>query len=671
MTDLPGLIEIIQREVSETRALDYVMRLWRYDKWSTLPMWQKSAKEAKAIMEERQFDEAEIVDTPADGVTRHGTWTNPIGWDVKQATLEVTEPADIPDEYRFLCNYRHNPTSLNNFSCPTPPEGIETELVLIKDNNPENFKSLNACGKIILVSADSRGMKRYLDRHGIIGIVSDEIEEQNRDFITANQWLNGWSDRPDGWLMSDADSKNNFGFSISQKKGNYLRNLLRQGIKVKVRAKIDSRYYTDDTLPYITGCIHGTGSEGEDVLIVGHIFEWGANDNATGAAGIIEALGTLNDLIISGKLPRPKRTIRMWLGHEMYGSLAYAEHNLERLRNKTIAVVCCDTAAADYDLSSTALNLGMNVNACPSFTDALFPDIARQYYERFSPHKLWRTIPFVKGMDNFFGEPMIGVPINSISMDNGDHLHHNSMDTIEKVDPRTLRELSILNASYLYFLADAGSEELASIAQWTFDRGLKVVTDKAGEMKNRLRSENDGAGLGKIRADGSRVIEYYTSLQKQALSSIERIVSKNNYSRARKHLSHYSTKMDEFGSMMVKHFCEAVKEKAKEESITIIPFIKKEGTWESKAKKIIPKRKEIGTLMLDGIQVEEWKEVKENPRWWEPTNWASASYWWCDGKRNLKEIKELLELEAGVPVENFDLIAYYSFLEKYGFVEFV
>ncbi|GAI82945.1 unnamed protein product [marine sediment metagenome] len=245
------------------------------------------------------------------------------------------------------------------------------------------------------------------------------------------------------------------------------------------------------------------------------------------------------------------------------------------------------------------------------------------------------------------------------------------MDTIDKVDPRTLRELSILNAAYLYFLADAGSEELTSIAQWTFDRGIRIVTDKSGEMKTRLKSENDGAGIGKILTDGSLVIEYYTSLQKQALTSIERIVSKDNKSGARKHLSNYIKKMDEFGNLMAKHFCDTVEEKAKEKSIEIIPCIKKEGTWESKAKKIIPKRKEIGTLMLDGIPVEEWKEVKENPRWWEPANWASASYWWCDGKRNLKEIKELLELEAGVPVENFDLIVYYTFLEKYGLVEFV
>jgi len=460
--DVNELLQVVQSMVSGNRARDYTMRMWQYDKWSTLPMWKKTAREAQTIMRERGFDEAEIIDTPADGVTQHGTWTNPIGWDVKQATLEVIEPSNLPDEYRYLCNYIDNPTSLNNFSCPTPPEGIETELVLVEQPSPEAFGKLDVRGKIILIPESSRAMKRFYDEYGILGIVTDEIEGNNKDFITANNWLNGWSDIPGGWQMNASDSRNNFGFSISQKKGNYLRNLLRQGKTVKVRAKIDSRYFTDDTLPYVTGCVKGAGNAGEEVLIVGHMFEWGANDNCTGCASILESVGVLNELIRAGILPRPQRTIRVWMGFELYGSMAFTMHNLERLRDKTIASVCCDTPAENYNYSTTVFSVTMNFNACPSFTDAVFPEIVGKYYNRYSPYKLWKTRSFSSGLDNFFGEPMIGVPLNAVSMNNGGHLHHNSMDTIEKVDPRTLRELSILNAVYLYYMANAGFDEIPS-----------------------------------------------------------------------------------------------------------------------------------------------------------------------------------------------------------------
>lgn len=670
-TEIDEVLHIIAPEISGNRARDYTMRLWQYDKWSTLPMWKKTAQEARIIMLERGFDEAEIVNTPADGVTQHGMWTNPIGWDVKQATLEVIEPAGLPDEYRYLCNYRDNPTSLNNYSCPTPPEGIETELVLVENPSREMFAKYDLRGKIILISRSSRALKRYYDEFGILGIVSDEIEGNNRDFITANQWLNGWSDLPGGWQMNASDSRNNFGFSISQKKANYLRNLLRQGKTVTVRAKIDSRYFTNDSLPYVIGSIQGSGSDGEDVLVVSHIYEWGANDDCTGAAIDLETLGSLNDLINSGVLPRPKRTIRMWLGFECYGSMAYTIHNLERLRNKTIASVCCDTPAANYDYATTAFSVTTNFNACPSFTDAVFPEIAGRYYSRYAPNKLWKTRPFASGLDNFFGEPMIGVPLNAVSMNNGGHLHHNSTDTIDKVDPRTLRELSILNAVYLYYMADAGYDDIPVIAPLRYDMGIKVILEKSKEMYTRMLHAHDGVALGKILADGTRVIDYYTDLQKQAILSTERIVAENRKKEARNFLSKYIQDIDAFGILTVKQFRKAVEEKAKSGSIKLVKYAKKEGSWEREASTIVPKRTKVGTLTLEGIPVEEWKEVTSSPRWWSATNWATASYFWCDGKRNLNQIKELLEFEALRPVENFDLIAFYRFLERYGLVEFV
>ncbi|HUT62851.1 MAG TPA: M28 family peptidase, partial [Anaerolineae bacterium] len=471
-------------------------------------------------------------------------------------------------------------------------------------------------------------------------------------------------------LMTAADSKNSFCFSISNKKGTYLRKLINEGKTVKVRAKIDSRYYTDDTLPYLTGCIRGTGDEGEEVLIAGHMFEWGANDNCTGCSIMLESVGVLNDLIRSGTLPRPKRSIRIWMGQEMYGSLAFAVHNPDRLRN-TIAAVCCDTPAANHDLTASTVKIYMNGNFCPSFTDALYPEVFRLYYERIQSNKLLITLPYGGGTDNYFCEPMIGVPTNFVYMENGTWLHHNSRDTIEKVDTRSLDDLCSVNALYLYFLADADLEEIPYIARLTFDRGVKVILEKSSEMNDRLVHANDGVALGKVMTEGVNVIEYYTEVQKKALVSIERIVSKRDRGQSQKMLSKYIDNIDDFGTLCIKQFRDAVREKSKLESLKIVPYKKEKSPWDREAETLIPKPMYIGTLTLDGVPVEKWKEVTSSPRWWSPTSWAVASYWWCDGKRNLREIKELIELEAGEPVQNFDMITYYRFLDKYGRVEFV
>jgi len=669
--DMDEILTELTREISGNRARDYTMRLWQYDKWSTLSMWNKTAREAATIMVERGFNEAQVVDTPADGITKHGDWTNPIGWDCNSATLEVIEPKNLPDEYRFLCNYLDNPTSLNNYSCPTPPEGIEAELVLLEQTTKSAIEKLDVKGKIILVDGNSRGMKRYLDPNGALGVVSDESEASSKDFINANRWLNGWSDMPGGWQMNSYDSKNNFGFAISKKKADYLRNLMRRGVTVKVRAKIDSRYSTDGSLPYVVGSIKGSTLADEDVLIVSHIYEWGANDDCTGASIDMEAIGTLNDLIRRGVLPRPKRTIRMWLGFEKYGSMAYTVHNLDRMRNKTLAIVCNDTPAMNYDFHVTRFQVSSNFNACPSYTDAVFPEIAGRYFDKYEPTRSWTQVGFMGGLDNFFGDPMIGVPINAVYMSSNAYLHHNSMDTIEKVDPRTLREAAILNAAYLYYLADAGEDELPDVARLAYDRALKIIRETTTAAREKALAAEDSDSLSKALAEGLGKINYYSDLQKSAVASVARLVRSKDTGAAEKIVTRYGKDLDKFAELMKDHLRSEVAGNAKEKSMKISSWKAPKGAWEKEAEKIVPKRNVVGTLTFEGIHHENWAEITNSPRWWSAGNVAAASYFWCDGKRNLNDIKWLVEMESGKSVGNFDLINYYTFLEKYDFVEFV
>jgi hypothetical protein len=116
---------------------------------------------------------------------------------------------------------------------------------------------------------------------------------------------------------------------------------------------------------------------------------------------------------------------------------------------------------------------------------------------------------------------------------------------------------------------------------------------------------------------------------------------------------------------------EAAADRARAGSLKIAAPAQPSGAWEKEAASLVPKRFQPGTLFLEEVPPSEWKEITSSPHWWSPTNWASASYWWVDGRRNLVEIKRLCELEAGRPMENFNLINYYRFLEKYKYVEFV
>jgi hypothetical protein len=446
---------------------------------------------------------------------------------------------------------------------------------------------------------------------------------------------------------------------------------MRQGKKITVRAKIGSRYYADGELPYVVGLVKGSGPEGQEVLVTGHLNEWGANDNSAGVAAILEAAGTLNDLIRSGKLPRPRRSIRVLLGGEMYGSLPYVAKNLEHLRDKTVAAVCVDTTAEDYDLATTSLSVSLNPNVCPTFADALFPEIVRRYYALYNPERRWSTLPFSMGTDTYFCEPMIGVPTNWVYMSAGGHLHHNSMDTIEKVDPRSLRELGFINAAYHNTVANAGLQEAPFIAGLTFSRGIGVMAEKAREMSGRIMGAGDAASLGKALAEGQEAVRYATGLQQAAVASIERLVPAEGRDRVRESLAAYKAQLGNAGDVLARQCRDTAEDRAKALSVKIVLPVNQAGAWEREAASLIPRRFQPGTLFLEEIPPAEWREIESSPHWWAADNWASASYWWVDGRRNLNEIKRLCELEAGRPIEGFDLINYYRFLEKFKYVEFV
>jgi len=313
----------------------------------------------------------------------------------------------------------------------------------------------------------------------------------------------------------------------------------------------------------------------------------------------------------------------------------------------------------------------MNPDVCPSFTDALYPELFRRYYASIRSNKIVLTAPFEGGTDTYFVESLIGVPTTFIYMENGTGLHHNSRDTIEKVDTRSLRDLCAATALALYFTANTGYEDIPFIAPLTFDRGAAVILQKTREVENRIARAGGGEELGVVLKEGTRAIEYSTGLAVQALRSILRVVEPERRAEAERLLAGYIRNMEELGSLMVRQFDAAVREKAASSSIRIVKPVKKERPRELEAAFLYPRAVKMGTLTLEGIPPEKWQHLTGSPRWWSPRNWAAASYWWCNGTRNLNDIRELVELEAGTRADGFDFVAYYRFLEQHGLVEFV
>ena len=177
--------------------------------------------------------------------------------------------------------------------------------------------------------------------------------------------------------------------------------------------------------------------------------------------------------------------------------------------------------------------------------------------------------------------------------------------------------------------------------------------------------------LGAVLAEGTKSIGFVTRLQSQAIASILRVAEPARRTEAEKTLAHYTKNIEDLGRRLTTQFEAAVLGRAASLSSRPVKPSKAPSQRDMEAASIYPKATRIGTLTLEGIPPEEWRNLTGSPRWWSTRNWAAASYWWCDGARSLNEIRELVELEAGASASGFDFVGYYRFLEKHGLVEFV
>jgi hypothetical protein len=299
------VVRKVSAAVDARRALETVKLVYGNDRWFTFPKFGQTVQELKKQLEANGASAVEVGALRADGVSRAGFWTAPLAWDVESASLEMMAP-----ERWELCDYAKAPTCLGMWSGPTPAVGVEAELVDL-DATPWS----QVRGKMVLTSQNAANLKERLAKNGALGAVNGFSE--NPELGDDRQWINAWGDYGWGFLKSSTPL---LSYSVTPNQAAKLRALLAAGKKVTLRARAATRFYEGE-YPWVTAVLPGTDPKGEEVLALGHIAEQGAQDNATGVAATVEALRTLQRLIESGQLARPRRGIRVLLMPELYGSL--------------------------------------------------------------------------------------------------------------------------------------------------------------------------------------------------------------------------------------------------------------------------------------------------------------------------------------------------------------
>lgn len=657
---LAKTIREVRAEDSPTEAMDFLIGVYRTDRWANFAKFQESAQYLQKTMREIGLSNVDSLSAPADGVTQYGFWTMPLAWDVKQARLEVIEPA-IPDNMRVLADYRQEPASLVMWSGPTPPGGITAELIELKPSTLEQLKRLDVRNKFVLTEpslnlAQRGALKAALYKSGAAAMLSYATE--NTNLINGHYWMNAWGDY--GWGFTKTSSPLP-GFSITPRQGAYLSNLLAQGIKVRLKASSDTRYYSGE-YPYITAVIPGNDSR-EEVLELGHAFELGAQDNSTGVAAMLEAVATLRRLIDAGKLPRPRRSIRILVMSEDYGSSAYIATHMERMK-RTIGAICMDTPAGPYN-ETEGYTFALNPDVSRSYQDALIIRVSESYYaglQQKFPH--WST--YRPRSDSYLSDPMIGVPTVSATGSTGaENLHHNSEDTLDHVDPRSLRDLSSIVAVFLYSLASTGDDQIPWLAQITADRAYENSLAAVDPFLDRIAAAESSNSLQAQLGSGLAQVNYNADRDTEALLSILRLVSAANAENFRTPLNQLIERVHSFSEEQCKRLQEAANRRAIQLGAAIPVKPPPPGDTNSEASRLVVKRWRFGPVTLDDLPLDH----REGYPGFGDTPAPLTLLYWCDGKRTISDVARLIQLEQGP--RKFDFLGYFKFLARHGYIELV
>ena len=662
-SQLQQIVQAVHAEVSAGEALDFVMQLHSIDRWQDFSKFRQSAEYLQKKMTELGLRNVELLPGPADGVSQFGWWTMPLAWNVRNASLELIEPAGAAG-MSVLCDYRQEPASLIQWSGSTPPEGLEAEVVELRSTRAAELAMVDVKGKMVLVEVPAdlseRGaLKAALYQKGAAGIISDYTE--NQDLRDGHYWVNAWGDY--GWGFTKTSSPV-VGFSITPRQGEYLRGLLGRGVRVRVRAAVDARYYSGSYFT-VTGVIPGEGSE-EEVLELGHGFEIGAQDNSTGQAGMIEAIAAINRAILAGRLPRPRRGIRVLTFSEDYGSSHYIATHLERMK-RTVGAIHLDVPAGNRDVLG-AYSFSADPDVSRSYQDALVMRVAETYYAGAGGRRMPQLLPYSPTSDSYLSDPMIGVPTIAVRGSSGAvAVHHNSEDTPGRVDPRSLEDLSSLVGAYLYYLACAGESEVPWLADITVDRAMQDTLRAAEPHLDRILAARSTDQLGRELYWGLAKIGYEAERDRDAVLSALRLAAAEKRDAMRASLEPALESVRHFAEEQSARLRQAANECAGglKAAVPVSASAPKADPRRAEAASLIVRRKRFGPVTLDDLPLDQ----REGFPGFAAQPAPLRLLYWCDGKRTAAEVIRLIELEQG-PMD-FDFVGYYKMLAKHGYVDLI
>lgn len=266
---------------------------------------------------------------------------------------------------------------------------------------------------------------------------------------------------------------------VSPRTGENMRIAHERGALFELRGNTRSAVVPLQTL---VATIEGSSRPDEVVYVITHADGFGANDNAAGAAGIVELARSLKRMIASGRIPRPRRTVRFVFGAEAQTATVCLEH----MEGTVVAAIVADMIGASYAKTGARclLERGWDPGAVTPLTpdvhtpwgagavagEDIVPnglavvlrqaliDVGERTLEKGNPAWPTREHPWEGGSDHdaFLTEGIAAALVWHFT----DFAYSTSLDRIEHIDPEELRRTSVAIGAAACAIADANMDDL-------------------------------------------------------------------------------------------------------------------------------------------------------------------------------------------------------------------
>lgn len=479
--------DLIVGESSGDRAYNYIMDIAPYERDRMHADYQGHFFESEYVM-------GKLKSFGIDGQLEIFGQTT--AWDGVSASLWEVQPG-----LKKIADYGDLAATLASGSSNAD---VTAELVWIGAGTEEEISKLDLKGKVVVTESSGGSVQSRVVKAGAVGIISFNSPRPLRDPLQIpNSGLRG--------------NDKTFCFNITPRDGHVLRDRLRRGEKITVKAKVEvATEKTDNEVP--TCVIKGTDPNAEEMLFVAHLFEGyvklGANDNISGAAVLLEVARTLQALIDRGEIAQPKRSIRFIWVNEFSGTTPWAMAHKDIL-DKTICGVNLDMVglwlSKDGSMYCGHRTLMGNPHFVNDVQESFFhymgitnkgfvatglgrPDALKPVYSATGSHDpFYYSISAHYGSSDHevFNDWGVQVP-TTIQNTWPDSYYHTSMDRPSICDPTQLHRSAVICAAMAYTIANADEKGAIAIAS-------EVASNASKRMSVRLA--DDLSGLNKADAE--------------------------------------------------------------------------------------------------------------------------------------------------------------------------